>query len=100
MASLIKNNKIIRLLIKLQNFIKEKFDIVKILKKLIEYENLKELILTDNQIKIFNIMQRRILSLNILENDQSNYYKYFDFKNEMKDLNDYKYFLFDYDEEN
>jgi len=99
----IGKNKNLRLLINLQDFISEELDIVKILKKLIEYENFKGLIFTENQRKIFNIMQKRVMTREILLKDASDYYKDFYFKNKMKDLKNFKYLvdhLFDFDEEN
>lgn len=102
-SCLLKSNKNIRLLIKIQDFISEELDMVKILKKLIEYENFKSLVLTENQRRIFNIMQKRVITEDLLEEEASAYYKDFYFKNKMKDLKNFKYLvdhLFDFDEEN
>lgn len=69
----------------------------------IEYEHFKGLILTENQIKVFNIMQKRILNEEILKKDPADYYKDFYFNNKMNDLKKFKYLvenLFEFDEEN
>ena len=82
----IKNNRNIQQLINLQDFVSEELDVVKILKKLIEYENFKSLFLSTNQIKLFNIMQKRVITDEILDNDTKDYYKSFYFKKNQKNL--------------
>jgi hypothetical protein len=103
MPCFIKKNKNLRLLINLQDFIREELDIVKMNKKLIEYENFKGLFLTENQIKIFNLNQKRVLTEEVLEEEASDYYKEFFFKNKIKELKTFKHLvdnLFNIDEEN
>ena len=86
----IKNNKNIQQLINLQDFVSEELDVVKILKKLIEYENFKSLFLSTNQIKLFNIMQKRVITDEILDNDTKDFYKSFYFKKNQKNLEELK----------
>ncbi len=103
MPCLVKKNKNMRLLINLQDFISEELDIIKIIKKLIEYENFKDLFLTENQKKIFSLMQKRILTEEVLEEDASNFYNCLFFKNKMKELKTFKHIvdhLSNIDEEN
>lgn len=89
----IKKNKNLKLLINLQDYINEELDIVKIVKKLIEYEHFKGLFLTEDQIKIFNLMQKRIITEEILEEDSSDFYINFYFKNKMKELKSFKHIV-------
>lgn len=99
----IKNNKNFKMLKNIQEFISEELDVINILKKLIEYEHFKGLILTPKQQKIFNLMQKRVLTEDMIENGAKDYYKGYFFKNKMKDVKNFKYLvdqMFDYEDEN
>jgi len=89
----IKKNKNIESLIKLQDFIRQELDIVKFIKKLIEYENFKSLIMTEHQIKVINLMQKRNITEEILDEDSLNFYNQYYFKNKMKELKAYKFLV-------
>lgn len=79
-----KSNDIQRL-INIQDFIEKELDIINILRKLIEYENFKKLFLNNNQIQILNLMQRRIISKEIIDDEADEFYKKFFFDNTLKD---------------
>jgi len=49
--------------------------------------------MTENQIKVINLMQKRILTEEILDEDSSNLYNQYYFKNKMKDLKAYKFLV-------
>ena len=79
-------NKNLDKLITMEDFINNELDIVKILKKLIEYENFKRMFITQNQMEVFTIMQKRVLEKEDLENDASKYYDKYYFNNDKDDI--------------